>query len=123
MREGVVPDETGGGPGEGIYPIFTFPARITARKPSRKLALDIFVGNGAVRPLVAIAALHARAISIVEQHKFAGDLVLVRSAFFSEDAEIGIAVSLLHVAEHLVVSAVLLQDINHVFEKARLADA
>ena len=64
-----------------------------------------------------------RAIGVVEQHELAHHLVLVRRDLLAEDAEVRVAVALLHIAEDLVVGAVLLDDVDDVLEDARLADA
>jgi len=49
--------------------------------------------------------------------------VLVRGDAPAKDAQAGVAIAFLHVAEHLIVSAVFLDDVNHVLEHARFTGA
>ena len=49
--------------------------------------------------------------------------MLVRRHALAENAQAGIAVAGLHVAKHLVVTAVFLDDVNDVLEHAGFADA
>ena len=70
---------------------------------------------------MAIGAEDAGAIGVIEQDELAGQLVLVGRNALAENAEGGIAVALFHVTQHLVVSAVLLDDIHDVLEDAGFA--
>jgi hypothetical protein len=47
--------------------------------------------------------------------------VLVRSDLLAEDHQVGVAVPLGHIPEHLVVGPILLDDVNDVLKHARLA--
>ena len=70
---------------------------------------------------MAVGAEHAAAIEVVEQHELVDQLVMVGRHLLAEDAQIGVAVAPLHVAEHLVVGAVLLDDVQHVLDRRGLA--
>ena len=54
--------------------------------------------------------------------------MVVRRDFFAIHGELGLAIadrsalSVLHVAEHLVIGAVFLDDVEHVLDRARVAD-
>src|SRR5207248_1400485 len=74
-------------------------------------------------PLVSIRTEDGRAVGVVQEHEVTRQLVQVGRDFFREDAERRIAVAAAIITEHLVVSAILFQDINDVPEDARLADA
>ena len=62
----------------------------------------------------ADVAIH---VEIVEQHKFTGQLVMIRADVFLEETKRRIAGSHSNVAEHLIVAAILLDDIDHVFDR------
>src|SRR5262249_42128264 len=70
---------------------------------------------------MAIGAQHARAISVIQKDKVTDDFVLVGSHVLAKDTQILAAISFSNVAEHLVVSPVLLDDINHMLDERRLA--
>ena len=123
MREGVVPDEPRGRPGEGVHTIFAFAARVAPRKRGADLAFAIAVGDGTVRPLMAVGALHTATEGVVEQYELARQFVLVRRHLGPEDAQAGVAVALRQVAQHLVIRPVLLDDVDDVLEHAGLAHA
>ena len=72
---------------------------------------------------MAFGAVDPRAVGVVEQHELAADLVLVGGDVFAEDAQVLAAVALRHVTEHLIVRTVFLDDIDHVLDRGRLADA
>ncbi len=72
---------------------------------------------------MAVGAQNAGAVDVVEQHKVTDELVLVRRHALAEDAEARIAVAGWHIAQHLVVAAVFLDDIDDVLEHARFTDA
>jgi hypothetical protein len=69
---------------------------------------------------MAVRAHFALHIKIVEQHKLTRQLVVIGSDPFREKAEGGIAVSLGHIAQHLIVSSVLFDDIDAIFDGARI---
>ncbi len=122
MGDGVVPDESRGRVGQRIHVVVVHAVRVTARETGEG-PLHVVGGDGSVGPLVTVGAEDARAVGVVEQRELAGQLVLVGRDTLAEDAERGVAVALFHVPEHLVVGAVLFDDIDHVFEDARFADA
>src|SRR5215475_9443632 len=49
--------------------------------------------------------------------------MLVRRHLFAENAEARIAGALFHIAQHLIVSAILLDHVDHVFDRRGVADA
>ena len=51
------------------------------------------------------------------------ELVLIGCHVFAEDTQILLAVAVRNVAEHLIVRAILFDDVNHVLDEARLSDA
>jgi len=123
VRQRVIPQETGRGPGQRIGAILAFAAGITAGSVGGDLTFHVFVGDGAVGPLVAVGALDPGAVGVVQQDKLPGDPVLVGRELFAEDAEAGVTVAFGHVAENLVVGAVFLDDVDDVLEHAGLAHA
>src|SRR4030095_11014686 len=66
---------------------------------------------------VAVGAHFAFNVEIVEEDEVAGELVVVGCDALWKEAECRIAVSLGHVAEHLVVGAVLLNYVKAVFDR------
>ena len=72
---------------------------------------------------MAIGTDHSRAIRIVEEHEFARDFVLVGRDALAENAQRWIAIAFAHIAQHLVIGAVLFDDINDVLKQAGFADA
>ena len=64
-----------------------------------------------------VGAVAAGGIEVVEQHELLGQPVLVRRHVFAEHHQRRIAVALLHVAQHLIVGAVLLDDEDHVLDQ------
>ena len=78
-------------------------------------------GVGPHRPFVAVGADLALHVEVVEQDELPRERVMVWRDAFGEQAEGGIAVSLRHVAKHLVVGAVFLDHVDHVGDRARLA--
>ena len=122
MSKGVIPEKARGRPGERIRAVFRFSAGVAARISSGELPLDVFVGDRAIGPLMPVGALDARTISVIQENEFAGDLMLVGRKLLAKGAKLEIAVALFHVAQDLVVAAVLLDDVNHMFKDARLAD-
>ncbi len=85
-------------------------------------------GDGRVAPTVAVHADFAVAVQVVEQHVLAGDLVLVGRDGLPVHDQVGIAVAggfaagIPEVAQDLVVSAVLLDDVKDILDRAGLAD-
>ena len=77
-----------------------------------------------VAPVVAVDAHLAVAIEVVQQHVVAGQLVVVGRDVLAVHDECRIAVArraalgILEIAEHLVVGAVLLDDVEHVLDGA-----
>ena len=78
---------------------------------------------------MAVHADLAVAVEVVEQHVVAGELVLVGGDGFSpyiarlgSPLPAGLPLGVPEVAEHLVVGAVLLDDVEHVLDRAGLAD-
>src|SRR6185436_18125509 len=58
----------------------------------------------------------AVAIKIVENHRFAGKLMTIGRNVFSEQGQIRIAIAFSQVAEDLVKSAILANDVEHVLD-------
>src|SRR5262249_46280205 len=75
------------------------------------------------RPLVTVGADLAFDIEIVEQDKLAGNTVEIGSSFLREEAKRRVSVTFRHVAQHLVVGAVFLDDIETVFDWGMFAGA
>ena len=122
VGEGVVPDEAGGRIGQRVHVVVFHAVRVAAREAGEG-AFHVVGGEGGVGPLMAVGAEDAGAVGVVEQHELAGQLVLVGRDALAEDAEGRVAVALFHVAQHLVVGAVLLDDVDDVLEDARFAHA
>ncbi len=59
-------------------------------------------------------------IKIVQQDKFRCQLVMVWCDSLGEQAQSGITISLQHVAEYLVVGAILFDNVKHIFDWAGL---
>src|SRR5215472_10513156 len=70
VGESIIPDKSGGSPSQGIDAFGGFATGVSARRIGCDLTFDVFVGHGAIGPLMAIGAADARAKGIVEQHKF-----------------------------------------------------
>ena len=68
-------------------------------------------------PLMAIGGVPAGGIEIIQQHKLLGQAVLVRGNGFPEHGERWISVAFGNVAEHLVIRAVLFDDVDNVLER------
>ena len=75
------------------------------------------------RPGMAVARDLPVAVEVVQQHILAGQLVMVGRHLFTKHHQAGVAIPFLDVAKHLVVGAVLLDDVNHVADRAGVADA
>src|SRR5689334_4752100 len=72
---------------------------------------------------MAIGRIHAVAIIIVQQNILLGQGVMIRRYKLRINAQARIAISLRDVAKDLVVSLVLLQNVEDMLENRRLADA
>ncbi len=70
---------------------------------------------------MAVGAEDAATVGVIQQRKFARYFVLIGGNVLAEDAQIRIAIAFLHIAQHLVITPVLLDNINDVFEHARFA--
>ncbi len=116
VADGVVPNKTRRGIDERIA------AAVTAR-PAGEAALHVIRDHGGISPFMAIGAQDAAAVSVIQQHKIADELVFIRRHALAELNEVGIAVAFGHVAENLVVGTIFLDDVNDVLEHARLANA
>ena len=115
VREGVVPDEPARGVGQGIHAAIRHAMHIAAGEAGEG-ALEVFVGHGAIGPLVAIGAADAGAVSVIEQHEFARQFVLVRGDTFVQRRRAMDLRFLRHVAKNLIVSAILFDDVDDVLE-------
>ena len=60
-------------------------------------------------------------VEVVEQHEFARQLVMIGRDVLAEQHQRGIAVAFLHVAEHLIVGAILLDDVDDVLDRRQRA--
>ncbi len=76
---------------------------------------------GAHRPFMAVGADFGIHIEVVQEHKFARELMMVRRDAFGEETQTGSAVALWQVAQHLIVGPVLLDDVNAIFDRAGFA--
>ena len=74
----------------------------------------VVVRVGLVAPLMAERALIARRVIVVEQDELFGERMEVRRHGPAEDGEVRRAVALRHVAEHLIVGSILLDDVDDV---------
>ena len=85
-------------------------------------------GHRGIAPTVAVDADFTVGVEIIEEDVVAGELVVVRRDLFAEDRETRVAVAdgfaggIPQVAEDLVVGAVFLDDVEDVFNRARIAD-
>ena len=58
-------------------------------------------------------------IKVIEEHKLAGQLVMIGRDVFPEQEKRGIAVAFFHIAQYLIVGAVLLHDINDMLDRGK----
>jgi len=72
-------------------------------------------------PLVPVGAIAAIGIEVVEQHEFTCQLALIGNDLVAEQVDGRISVTFLQIAEHLIVRAVLLDDVHHVFDRGGIA--
>ncbi len=68
-----------------------------------------------------VGAVAAGGVEIVEQHELLGEKVLVGGDILTEHHQRWVAVAARHVAEDLVVGAVLLDDVDDVLDERRVA--
>src|SRR5262249_21658050 len=94
----------------------------TTAVADRPVLLDEIRRVGAHAPLVTVLGDFAVDIDVVEQHEFASELVMIGGDGFGEEAEVWITIALLHVAEDLIVGAILLDDVEAVLDGAGLAE-
>src|SRR2546421_2780944 len=90
------------------------------RRPPRSTLFPyttLFRSECAVAPIVAVGRDLAVDVKVVEQHKAPGDGVRVRRDGVVEDGEVRVAVSLRQVTQHLVVGAVLPDDVDHMADR------
>src|SRR5262249_13396398 len=73
------------------------------------------------RPPVPVGGYFPVHVEVVEKDELPGELVVVRRDRLREEAELGLAVPLGHVAEYLVVCPILLDDVDHVLDRGLLA--
>jgi hypothetical protein len=95
--------------------------RVAPPIPSRPHRVIRFVGLR--DPLVPVAAVSTGSVEIIEEHKRIGQPVLVRGDVVAEHDERGVAISLFHVAEDLIVRAVLFHHVDHMLDERRLSGA
>ena len=82
---------------------------------------DVIGGVGGHAPFVAVGAYLAVNIEIVQEHELPGQRVVIRGNALGKNAQPRLAVALRNIAENLVVGAVFLDDVDAVFDRARLA--
>src|SRR5262245_4588727 len=85
--------------------------------------LGVIGGVGRHRPVVVVGRDLGVDVEVVEQYEFARQRVLIRRHFLSEKAKARIAGAFFHIAQHLIVSAILLDHVDHVFDRRGGADA
>ena len=106
---GLVPEVTAGRPGGLVVSAFRR-IRNAAIAPvaQRPEPLDEIGRIGAHRPFMAVGADLALDVEVVEQHEFTRQGVMVGRDRLGKQAEVRVAVALLHIAEDLVISPVFL---------------
>ena len=72
---------------------------------------------------MAVLGNLAVAVEVVQKHELLRQCVLIRRHLAPEEHQFRVAIALWEVAENLVVSAVLFENVNYVLDRARLADA
>ena len=120
---GLVPEVAAGRPG-GLeqVPFRRIGDAAVAAVAERPDPLDEVAGVGPHRPFVPVGADLALDVEVVEQHELAGQGVVVGRDRLGEQADARLAVALGHVAEDLVVGAVLLDDVDDVLDRRGVAD-
>ena len=86
----------------------------------RQVLDHVLVSHGLRAPRPAITAGFARVVEVIQQHEALREGVQVRRDTAAEQYKAGIAIPLWHVAEHLIIGAVLLDNIDHMGDPARL---
>src|SRR5438445_13796726 len=81
---------------------------------------DEVCGIGCHAPFMSISADFAFDIKIIQQHKLTRQLVVIRRDALGKQAKLGVAISLWKIAEDLIVSPILLDDIKTVANRTRL---
>src|SRR5262249_44432809 len=112
VSPGVVPDEPAGCERHRVRP-----GKVVARV---SVLVRVVVGVCLVAPLVPEAALIPGGVVVVEHYELLRQRVKVRRDRPAEERQRGIAVALRQVAEHLIVGAVLLDDVDDVFDRRLL---
>ena len=116
MPQRCIPDEPCGRVGNGVGAI----RRVAAIEPAHVL-FDIVGDVAFIRPLVALSAEGSVAIQIIEQHELLSQRVMIRRDLGAEHGERRVAVTALQIAQHLIVGAVLFDDVDDVLEQRTLA--
>ena len=80
----------------------------------RQVLDDVLVGHRARAPGPTVAAGFAGVVEVVEQYEALRQGVLARCNVVAEQHETWIAIALRQVAQHLIVGAILLDDVDHV---------
>ncbi len=93
-----------------------------ARVGQGPVAGDVVGVVGHRRPGMAVGRDVSVAVEVVEQHELLGQLVVVGRHVAPEHHQRRVAVASGHVAEDLVVGAILLDDVEHVLDRRRVAD-
>ena len=87
VLEGPIPDEAGGGPGQGVG--FAIPHAIgIAPRESGEAPLDVVAGHRRGAPVVAVGGEDAAAVGVVEEDKPAGDGVVIGGDIGAEHAQV-----------------------------------
>ena len=121
--ERIVPDETRRGISQRILGVESAAAGGITARPVGEFAFHVIRSYAAVTPVVAVGALDAATIGVVQEGELADQSVLIRRDAFPENAKAGVAIAGGHVTQYLVVGAVLLDNVNDVLENTRFADA
>lgn len=86
----------------------------------RHVPLDVLVGLRLGGPGPAVAGDFAAVVEVVQQDKSLGQCVQVGRHVPPEDAAGGVTVALRQIAEHLIVGAVFLHDVDDMLDPLRL---
>ena len=119
--DGPIPEVAAGGAGRGVEAPF---ARVGELLPpvvavgEGPVPLDEVGGVGPHAPFVAVGADLALDVEVVEEDELPRQGMVVRRDALGKEAERRVAVPLRHVAEDLVVGAVLLDHVDHVLDRA-----
>src|ERR1019366_1225549 len=110
---GIGPQVASGGQRGGIL-LFEIEEVTAAGVHAGPHLLHVIGGDGGGGPVLAVGGDIAVDVEIVEQDEFARQFVQVGGDVFPEEDQRGVAVALFHVAQHLVVGAVFLDDVDDV---------